>query len=90
MRQALPLPRPRKRKSATQTPLMFASVQNRGYAATGGGTTRTNFTFYMPHILGADMKTLCLGAMNWYMTISAQANTGNDFTYDEISIIANG
>ncbi|PZQ46160.1 MAG: hypothetical protein DI551_05635 [Micavibrio aeruginosavorus] len=44
----------------------------------------------MPHILGADMKTLCLGAMNWYMTITGQANTGNDFTYDEISIIANG
>ncbi|PZQ44865.1 MAG: hypothetical protein DI551_09190 [Micavibrio aeruginosavorus] len=82
--------RKRAASSHAVSPLRFVTVQNRGYCATGGGTTRTNFTFYMPHVFGTDCKSVCLGAMNWYMTITGQANTGNDLTYDEISVVYNG
>jgi len=72
-------------------PLLFATVQNRVYENPVSSGTTNRYFFYWKHILGADMTTLALGAMNWRQAANTgQVNNLNDITYEGISIIANG
>lgn len=71
--------------TAVVNPLRFASVQNRSYQGTANSGVTDRYYFRVKHVLGANMSTLSIGALNWTLG-NNETNTGNGWTYQGISL----
>lgn len=72
------------------TPLTFASAQNRIQGSNQGMGANDSAFFYYPHLIGADLRAIQLGQCGYRLDSSGVFALTDPYSYNEVSVIYNG